>query len=57
MAKIIEETSDNGANIISIKAFNKDGDGSIASLYAAIELARELDVKSHKLISNNRLQD
>ena len=57
MAKIIEETSDNGANIISIKAFNKNGDGSIASLYAAIELARELDVKDHKLISNNRLQD
>lgn len=45
MAKIIEETSDNGANIISIKAFDKNGDGSIASLYAAIELARELDVK------------
>ena len=45
MAKIIQETSDNGANIISIKAFNKDGDGSIASLYAAIELARKLDVK------------
>lgn len=45
MAKIIEETSDNGANIISIKAFDKNGDGSIASLYAAIELAKELDVK------------
>ena len=49
MAKIIEETSDNGANIISIKAFDKNGDGSIASLYAAIELARELDVKAINL--------
>lgn len=45
MAQLIQDSSDNKANIISIKAFNKDGDGSIASLYAAIELARELDVK------------
>lgn len=44
VAELIQSTSDNKANIISIKAMNKDGKGSIASLYAAFNIAINEDV-------------
>ena len=44
IANIIEDVTDNGADIISIKAFDKDGNGSIATLYSAVKLAIENDV-------------
>ena len=44
MAQIIKEIAGESASILSIKAFNDDGSGSIANVTAAVKLATEMNV-------------